>query len=97
MLRYLYADQLGDYPYLAQSMFRDRAMQFRTRIGWDVKVDENGEERDEYDAMNPLYVIWQTPDGGHGGSMRFLSTTGRVMVNDVFQNLTGAAVSSPLI
>ena len=97
MLRYLYADQLGDYPYLAQSMFRDRAMQFRTRMGWDVKVDENGEERDEYDAMNPLYVIWQNPDGGHGGSMRFLPTTGRVMVNDVFQNLTGAAVSSPLI
>ena len=49
MLRYLYADQLGDYPYLAQSMFRDRAMQFRTRMGWDVKVDENGEERDQYE------------------------------------------------
>ncbi|MBO6775219.1 MAG: autoinducer synthase [Marinibacterium sp.] len=97
MLRYLYADQLGDYPHLAQSMFRDRAMQFRTRMGWDVKVDENGEERDQYDAMNPLYVIWQNPDGGHGGSMRFLPTTGRVMVNDVFQHLTGAAVSSPLI
>lgn len=98
MLRYIYAQDLHGFPKLGQTMFRARADQFRTRLGWDVRVDAFGEERDQYDALNPLYVIWEMPDGGHGGSMRFLPTTGPVMVNEVFGHLTGGApVSSPLI
>ena len=98
MLRYLYADQLQQYPKLHRTMFQDRADQFRTRLGWDVAVDANGQERDGYDAQNPLYVIWERPDGSHGGSMRFLPTTGPTMVNDVFGHLTGGApIVSPLI
>ncbi len=98
MLRYIYSEDLHRFEKLAASMFRDRADQFRTRLGWDVDVDENGEERDEYDRENPLYVIWEQPDGSHGGSMRFLPTTGPVMVNDVFGHLTGGApIRSPLI
>ena len=76
MLRYLYADQLHHHPTLARAMFRDRADQFKTRLGWDVTVDAFGEERDAYDDCNPLYVIWETPQGGHGGSMRFLPACG---------------------
>ena len=97
MLRYLYADQLDQFPRLADEMFTHRADQFKTRLGWDVSVDANGHERDEYDALNPLYVIWETADGGHGGSTRFLPTTGPVMVNDHFGHLTSAPIRSPLI
>lgn len=98
MLRYIYADQLSRHKKLAQSMFRDRADQFKTRLGWEVSVDEQGFERDEYDAMNPLYVIWELPDGTHGGSMRFLPTTERTMVNDHFTHLMGGGtVTSPMI
>lgn len=98
MLRYIYADELNRFPELAKSMFRDRADQFKTRLGWDVSVDENGEERDQYDDLNPLYVIWEEADGRHGGSMRFLPTTGPVMVNEIFGHLTGGApICSPLI
>ena len=98
MLRYIYADDLHRFQKLGTAMFRDRADQFRTRLGWDVSVDRNGEERDDYDTLNPLYVIWEEPDGSHGGSMRFLPTTGRVMVNEVFAHLTGGnPVCSPLI
>lgn len=98
MLRYIYANDLHKYPKLGRTMFQDRADQFRNRLGWDVNVDGNGQERDQYDTLNPLYVIWEQPDGCHGGSMRFLPTTGRVMVNDVFGHLTGGTViSSPLI
>ncbi len=98
MLRYLYGDELHRYPELARSMFRDRADQFRTRLGWDVQVDANGEERDKYDALNPIYAIWEEEDGTHGGSMRFLPATGPVMVNDIFGHLTGGApICSPLI
>ncbi|MFD0911044.1 acyl-homoserine-lactone synthase [Ruegeria arenilitoris] len=98
MLRYVFADELHRFPQLAEGMFRDRADQFKTRLGWDVTVDENGEERDQYDELNPLYVIWEEADGSHGGSMRILPTTGPVMVNDVFGHLTdGRLIQSPLI
>ena len=90
MLRFVYGNELGQFEKLARSMFRDRADQFKVRLGWDVSVDCHGEERDQYDALNPLYVIWENAGGYHGGSMRFLPTTGPVMVNDVFGHLTGA-------
>ena len=98
MLRYIYGHDLHLFPELAAGMFRDRADQFRTRLGWDVSVDAQGEERDSYDALDPLYVVWEEPDGRHGGSMRLLPTTGPVMVNDIFGHLTGGApICSPLI
>ena len=98
MIRYVYADDLPRFPRLARSMFRDRADQFHTRLGWAVSVDADGLERDEYDAENPLYVIWENADGSHGGSMRLLPTVGRTMVNDHFTHLTdGVRIRSPFI
>ncbi|WP_299648622.1 acyl-homoserine-lactone synthase [uncultured Tateyamaria sp.] len=97
MLRYVYASDLCDHPKLARTMFRDRADQFKTRLGWDVHVDKDGCERDEYDGLNPLYVIWEEPDGSHGGSMRFLPTTGRTMVNEHFGDLMSGPITSPVI
>ncbi|MDD9920879.1 MAG: autoinducer synthase [Boseongicola sp.] len=98
MLRYIYADDLTKFPKLARSMFKDRARQFADRLGWEVEVQADGSERDEYDNMNPLYVIWERSDGSHGGSMRFLPTTGDTMVNDHFLHLTdGVKIQSPFI
>jgi len=75
MIRYIYADDLIQYPSLRSSMLRDRATQFHDRLKWEVTVDADGYEMDQYDRLNPLYVIWD--EGGvHGGSMRFLPTTG---------------------
>ncbi|MEO0938159.1 MAG: acyl-homoserine-lactone synthase [Pseudomonadota bacterium] len=89
MLRYVYARDLHAFPLLSETMFKDRADQFKTRLGWDVTVDARGFERDQYDALNPLYVIWEEADGTHGGSMRFLPTTGRTMVNEHFSDVMG--------
>jgi acyl homoserine lactone synthase len=98
MIRFLYSDQLQNLPILRDSMFRDRADQFKNRLDWDVDVNELGEERDQYDQLNPLYVIWQNPDGTHGGSMRGLPTTGRTMTGEHFLHLThGVRIASPLI
>ena len=98
MLRYVYADQLHEFPALAKTMFTDRARQFHDRLKWQVTVGSDGLERDAYDDLNPLYVIWERPDGLHGGSMRFLPTTGRTMVEDHFPHLTdGVAIKSPFI
>ena len=98
MLRYIYGDQLKAHERLTAEMFRDRADQFKIRLNWEVNVDAHGFERDEYDDLNPLYVIWENADGTHGGSMRFLPTVGRVMVNEHFPHLLGGgSISSPTI
>lgn len=97
MLRYVYGIDLHQFPKLRDTMFRDRADQFKSRLGWDVAVDEVGQERDQYDALNPLYVIWEEADGSHGGSMRFLPTVGRTMVNEHFGHLMSGPVVSPAI
>ena len=60
MIRFLYADQLLNEPVLADSMFRHRATQFKHRLDWEVSIDENGREVDQYDALNPLYVVTDT-------------------------------------
>ncbi|MFB0932303.1 MAG: acyl-homoserine-lactone synthase [Ascidiaceihabitans sp.] len=83
---------------LAAEMFWDRADQFKIRLNWEVNVDAHGFERDEYNDLNPLYVIWENADGTHVGSMRFLPTVGRVMVNDHFPHLLGGGpIFSPTI
>ena len=98
MLKYLCADELDQYPALKDSMFRDRADQFKSRLNWDVKVDHDGYERDEYDDLNPMYVIWEDAIGRHSGSMRLLPTTGPCMVNDHFSDLMqGDKFQSPFI
>jgi acyl homoserine lactone synthase len=98
MISFLYSNNLKHHPLLKHTMFRDRAEQFSTRLGWDVSVTKTGEERDQYDDLNPLYVIVSNPDGSHAGSMRFLPTTGRTMVNEHFRHLTdGVKIHSPFI
>ena len=87
MLTYLWAKQLAKRPLLRDSMFRDRADQFKTRLNWQVDVDQDGFEKDDYDALDPLYVIWESPQGLHQGSLRLLPTTGRTMINDHFLHL----------
>ncbi len=98
MLRFIYGNDLDTYPLLRDTMFKDRADQFKTRLNWDVTVDSHGFERDEYDDLNPLYVIVEDEHGCHAGSMRLLPTTQNCMVNDHFLDLMkGVAVKSPLI
>lgn len=98
MIHYIYADQLANYPLISETMFRDRAQQFKHRLKWEVQLDENGWEVDEYDSLNPLYVIYEDSSGRHGGSIRIMPTVGRIMTNEHFLDLTGGVrIASPLI
>ncbi|MEO1018762.1 MAG: acyl-homoserine-lactone synthase [Pseudomonadota bacterium] len=98
MIAFTYGNNLNSHSTLAQSMFRDRAQQFSKRLGWSVTVNSNGEERDEYDQLNPLYVIVSDAFENHQGSMRFLPTIGRTMVNEHFLHVTdGVKIMSPYI
>jgi len=89
MIKFLRASELENHPDLAASMFRDRTTQFRDRMGWDVTVDQLGWETDQYDALNPIYVIAENAQGLHAGSMRFLPTSGRTMLDEIFPHLKG--------
>ncbi|WP_299734037.1 acyl-homoserine-lactone synthase [uncultured Tateyamaria sp.] len=98
MIHFLYGDDLSKKPILTHSMFTDRAEQFHDRLGWDVAVNAQGEERDEYDRLNPLYVIVANEHGLHEASMRLLPTVGRTMVNDHFMHITNdVKIQSPII
>ena len=89
---------LPEFPYRAHSRVVNQANQVKTLVCCDVAVDQSCEERDQDDALNPLYLVGYQPDGIHGGSMRFLPTTGRVMVNEIFGHLTGGVpICSPFI
>ena len=84
MIKYVLGTDLWMHPDLARTMFRDRAHQFSERLKWNVNVDQNGFERDQYDAINPIYILVENQQGNHAGSMRLLPTTGRTMINEHF-------------
>lgn len=98
MIHFLSGYELSSNKALKRSMHRDRARQFHERLQWEVSVDGNGEEIDEYDSLNPLYIIASDEMGSHEGSMRLLPTTGRTMVNEHFLEVTdGVQIVSPNI
>jgi len=98
MIRLVYKDCAGQHRQLFDKMYRDREVQFSQRLGWSVHVDEDGRELDEYDSLNPLYLILEGLKGTHEASMRFLPTTGDTMINDHFTELAGGVtVKSPRI
>ena len=50
---------------------------------------------DEYDALNPLYVIVTDDEGKRAASMRLMPTTGRTMLAEKFPHLTdGLTIAS---
>jgi len=46
-----------NHELLLGEMFAARKRLFADRLGWDVNVDENGWEMDQYDPLHPLYLI----------------------------------------
>ncbi len=83
---------------LLQEMFRARKRLFKDRLNWDVTVDAQGRELDEYDRLDPLYVVAVDENGHHQGSCRLLPTTGETMLRDHFTALfDGVVIESPLI
>lgn len=79
-------------------MHRIRAAVFRDRLNWDVRVVD-GRERDDFDALDPLYLLSVDSTGRVQGTLRLLPTTGPNMLRDVFSCLLdpGQTIESPLI
>jgi len=69
-------------------MHQQRGRVFRDRLDWNVNVVD-GREYDEYDALNPTYLLYIGHDGALRGSVRMLPTTGQYMLKDTFPQLLG--------
>ena len=75
-----------EYSALLDEMFKLRARVFGDRLGWEVKVVD-GRERDDFDALDPAYVIGIDDQGQVVSCVRALQTTGPHMLSDVFSAL----------
>jgi N-acyl-L-homoserine lactone synthetase len=86
-------EDLEAHARVSSQMFRDRARQFKVRLGWDVHVTADGVEVDDYDAPPAVYAI-ASDQGRHVGSVRLKPTTGPTMINDHFGDLAGRPLMS---
>lgn len=72
------------------AMFRQRHRVFKERLGWDVP-SLNGRERDDFDDLDPIYLLAFGEGGALTGSARILPSTGRYMLKDTFPQLLDGA------
>ncbi len=76
------------YTHLLDEMYALRARVFGDRLGWEVEITD-GREIDQYDAMDPAYVIGVNDDNRVVSCVRALQTTGPHMLSDVFSAILG--------
>lgn len=74
------------YTRLLDKMFELRARVFGQRLGWEVDI-QDGREIDQFDALNPAYVIGVDDDDNVVACVRALQTTGPHMLSDVFSSI----------
>jgi acyl homoserine lactone synthase len=91
------AHEYAKYPEILDQMFRLRKQVFADQLNWDVLVDGD-RERDAYDSMRPVYLVW-CDDAGKKlyGSLRLMPTTGPTLLHDVFRRTfpTDVDLSAP--
>lgn len=71
---------------ILDDMYKLRARVFQDRMGWDVRV-LHGRETDEFDELNPAYIVSLDDDYQVIGCARLLQTTGPHMLSDVFYDI----------
>ncbi|MEH6390665.1 MAG: acyl-homoserine-lactone synthase [Sulfitobacter sp.] len=74
------------YTQLLDEMYALRARVFGQRLGWEVDI-KDGLEIDQYDALDPAYVIGINDDNKVVSCVRALQTTGPHMLSDVFSSI----------
>jgi acyl homoserine lactone synthase len=99
MIRLFQGRDRASFPFETNEMFQLRKRQFSDRLNWNVTV-RDGWEIDEFDDMNPLYLVsWCEPAGAVAGCLRFLPTSGPTMMKNVFDRYFDEPfeIASPLI
>jgi len=78
--------KLSHRPHLLDDMHRLRHRVFHDKLGWDVS-SRNGLEIDQFDALDPTYMLASDHHGHVEGTWRLLPTSGPYMLKDVFPQL----------
>ena len=86
------------FPTVLEDMFQLRARVFAGRLGWEVNIID-GKEVDQFDHMNPSYIVGLDDEMNVISCARVLQTTGPHMLADVFDAILGgeAPLRSPNI
>jgi len=70
---------------LLDQMYRLRKRVFIDQLGWSLQHCSAGLERDRYDGMDAVYIVWTDERTGTLlGSTRLMPTTGPTLLYDVF-------------
>jgi len=65
-------------------MYRLRASVFKDSLKWDVYVDKDGLEVDQFDIPETVYILGMDGEEKVVGSWRMLSTMGPTMIRDIW-------------
>lgn len=85
----------GEHAPILEEMYRLRARVFGGRLGWPVTITE-GLEQDEFDQLNPTYLVVMEDDGVVSGAVRLLPADGPTMLELAFPELIdGASLQAP--
>ena len=80
-------DTAGCRRHLLDSMFADRKRLFVDLFRWDIPVDDEQYEIDQYDTAAAVYIIAADDEGTHEASLRLMPTTGPHMLAALFSHL----------
>jgi N-acyl-L-homoserine lactone synthetase len=90
MMHLITADYFGNFVEEIAEMHRLRYRVFKRRLEWDVEVSGDV-EIDEFDALQPDYLLQRAKDGRIQGCVRLLPSTGPTMLRDTFPVLLDGA------
>jgi acyl homoserine lactone synthase len=79
-------DRYVEHQNLLKQMYRLRADVFGGRLEWDVTVMDGG-ERDQYDELNPTYILATSGGNKVVGCARLLPAVGPTMLELTFPQL----------
>lgn len=77
-------------PELENAMAEYRHKIFIERLGWPLPV-ENGQERDQFDHPDTMYVVARDDEEAICGCARLLPTTEPYLLSEIFPHLMGGA------
>lgn len=87
----LQAHDYSKHSDIIQKYYRLRKEVFCDQLQWDCKATGD-EERDYYDTLGPVYLLWCSNDKTRlYGGMRLMPTTGPTLLYDVFRRTFPAA------
>lgn len=83
MIEIIQAGQAGKTRLMVE-MYRLRAKIFKERMGWDVDVDMNGLEVDDFDTDEAIYLLTLNDDEQVTGNWRIIPTNNLTMIEKVW-------------